>query len=353
MGDAHVRLHTVLPRLSHKALAFRNRAYATPPCQLRGGRILIWQDSGPFHPVGELHCRLGSSAARLATDNLSLLEPRLQGFESFVPSEACTALVEHAVAPVLELIERLAGHPIACEEFRPTEFLAGTQPSHRLSADESMVRLGFILLGQSRAPEIRGWLCAVPSFWESLDFSRTPVMPTGRFQAVPIGLSVRLGHCRLPFAELRQLQTGDALRITPRIPRRRNGGLPVHVLDYSGFFGCRARLADDQLTLETPMNPMTDTSSPRASGSAPAKISEEQLLSSIECELNFELGSLRMTLGEIARLRVGQALRLGVGLKEQPVRIVTAGRQIARGELAAVGDELVVVITETAGLPPI
>ena len=351
MGHSCVQLRALLPQLDPAVIALRNRVYAAPPCPLRGGRIFVWQDSGRFTAVGALHCRLGPSTLHLAADHLSLLEPRLQGFESFVPSEALTALVEHALAPVLELIERLAGHPVACEEFRPIEPLAATQPASGAAAAESMVSIGFVLLGPNRVPEIRGWLNAAPSFWQALAFTRTPLMPTGRFQAVPIGLSVQLGQCSLPLEELRQLETGDALRITPRIPRRRNGGLPVRVVDRKGLFGCRARLVDDQLTLETPMNPMTDTSPLRPNSPTPTKISEEQLLSSIENELTFELGSMRMTLAEIARLRVGQAVRLGIGLQDQPVRILTAGRLIARGELAAVGDELVVVVTETAGLP--
>lgn len=98
------------------------------------------------------------------------------------------------------------------------------------------------------------------------------------------------------------------------------------------------------------MKPTPDTS-PTLSAAASAIRPDEPLLSSIECELTFELGSLRMSLTEISRLRPGQAMHLGVRLPEQPVRILAGGRQIARGELAAVGDEIVVVVTETAGLP--
>jgi flagellar motor switch/type III secretory pathway protein FliN len=56
---------------------------------------------------------------------------------------------------------------------------------------------------------------------------------------------------------------------------------------------------------------------------------------------------------DIGRLRSGQTLRLGVRLQEQPVRVMVNGRWIARGELAAVGDELVVVVTDTSRLPQI
>jgi flagellar motor switch/type III secretory pathway protein FliN len=75
------------------------------------------------------------------------------------------------------------------------------------------------------------------------------------------------------------------------------------------------------------------------------------MASAVEAELSFELGTLQMTLAEMSRLRPGQALRLGVRLRDQPVRIMTSGRQIARGELATLGDEMVVVVTETGSLP--
>jgi flagellar motor switch/type III secretory pathway protein FliN len=42
---------------------------------------------------------------------------------------------------------------------------------------------------------------------------------------------------------------------------------------------------------------------------------------------------------------------MGTRLQEQPVRILVNGRMLARGELAAVGDELVVVVTDTSRLP--
>jgi flagellar motor switch/type III secretory pathway protein FliN len=60
-----------------------------------------------------------------------------------------------------------------------------------------------------------------------------------------------------------------------------------------------------------------------------------------------------MSVAEVARLRAGQALRMGVRLQEQPIRILVNGRLMARGELAVVGDELVVVVTDTSRLPQV
>ena len=349
MNLAPTELRSLLPQLTSRTVVLRNRAYGAPACQLRDGRVLIWQDTGNCNPAGELHCKLAASSLSLAADNLSALEPRLEGFESFVPSQACTTLVEHALAPVLDLLETLAGQSIVCEEFRRIE----SRSSREEITDESMLHIGFFLPSQGLQPVVRGWVRASASLWNSLDFSRASAMPTQRYQAVPLALSVQLGHCRLPLAELLDLGIGDALRITPRVAR--HAGMPVRLVHADGRFGCSARIADGQLILETQMSTIMDTS-PATQTTIPAsafgtRLSNEDFLSSVECELTFELGSTRMSLAEIAKLRVGHAMHLGVHLHDQPVRILASGRQIAGGELAAVGDELVVVVTQTHGLP--
>lgn len=341
-------LRPLLPQLNPSLMALRNRILAAPASRLSGGRVLVWQDHRVINPVGELCCKLGHLTVDLAAENLSALEPRLLGFESFVASEACTSLVEHALAPVLDLIEALAGRPVACEAFRRI----GARAQDKATEEEAtLVRIGFVLLGvDPQQPDVRGWVRAAPAFWRALDLARTPhTVPLQRHHAVPLVMSVRLGQCTLPLAELRQLVPGDALRVTPALKRQADGGLPVQVVHPGGRFGCRARLAGDQLTLETLTTPLMDTQPPSRSSAATAP--NEHIAASMECELSFEIGSLRMSLAELGRLRVGQALRLGQNLQEQPVRILTSGREIARGELAAVGEELVVVVSDTHKLP--
>jgi len=348
MDLAPTKLRSLLPQLTSRTITLRNRAYAAPACKLRDGRVLIWQDSGHCQPAGELRCKRGAATLTVAADNLSAMEPRLQGLESLVPSQACTALVEHALASVLDLLEALAGHSLACEEFCRIE----APRSRNDLADEPLLRIGFVLRSERHEPVARGWVSASPSFWNSLEFPRAPALPTQRHEAVPLALSVQLGHCRLTLAELRDLEIGDALRIAPRLARRES--IAVRLVHADGLFGCSGRFADNQLTVETPMSILTDTTSPTqpaptfAQGSRP---SSEDFLSSVECDLTFELGAMRMSLGEIAKLRPGHAVHLGTHLHDQPVRILASGRQIARGELAAVGDELVVVVTQTNGLP--
>lgn len=361
-----------LPQLHNSTVALRNHVYGTSPSLLSNGRVFLWQDSGDFVTLGELTCRLGTAPITLAADNLSSLEPRLKGFESFVPTEACLALAEHALAPVLELIEQLAGTPLQCDDFGRGQPVADPTGSVQSRATEdTMFRFGFVLRPSGAHRLVRGWVRASAQTWRSLDFSRTSPLPARwppNYHAVPTALLVQLGNCRLAAAELRDLKPGDALRITPRVPRQADG-LPVLLTDAAGRFGTRACLVGDHLTLETAMTTLIETAEPTAARgpvpepttsptvgprdgqTASAPFEQADPLGDVACDLSFELGSLRMTVAEVAKLRNGQALRLGVRLREQPVRIMAAGRLIARGELAAVGDELVVLVTDAGRLP--
>ena len=363
-------LRELLPQLDLQTVLLRNRAYSTPACALGDGHVLVWQRSSHVLPAGALYCSVGEEPLVIAADGLSALEPSLQGFEAFVPSDACTALVEHALAPVLELIERLLGRALKCEAFKRHESAGAPFAA---SHGKASIRLGFVIdegsgMGQNRPqspclnrPHVRGWVQASPALWSSVDFGRVPAvlppaMQSRRLQAVPLTLSVQLGQCRLPGAELAQLQVGDALRISPREPRQASTGfiraVQVRLVTCAGKLICTAQLNDDQLTLGVPMasNSAPMTGPIHASSINGSPTNGEAWLSGLECDLTFEVGSLRMTVAEVSQLKAGHSLRLGVRLQEQPVRILASGRQIARGELAAVGDELVVVLTDTHGL---
>ena len=363
-----------LPQLNPSEMALRNRAYAAPAARLDAGQVLVWQGQGLGVSAGRLSCNLAGERFFLAADNLSVLEPRLKGFESFVPSEAYSALVEHALAPVLELIERWSGAPVECGDYQRSAELHAAPPS------TGSVCVGFSLLAQDGQVVAQGWVQGPEAFWGRLDFTRTPAASSARHRAVPIHLAVELGRCRLPLQALRDLSIGDALRISPRLGPATNP-LPVQLVARGGQHRCKARLMGDHLVLETVMNKTIDNTThslpshglraptmgangampgmppmPTLAGAtasaAPSGASDE-LLKDIECELTFQLGSLRMTVAEIAQLRVGQSLMPGVRLQDQPIRLLVNGRQIGRGELAAVGDELVVVVTETGGLPAV
>ncbi len=337
---SRTRLLTTLPHLRGTTLSVRNRAYGSRPCLLDKDRILVWQGATPVAVVGALLCRAADLPLLVAADNLARVEPRLDGFEAFIPSETSAALVEHALHPVLTLIERLTGLPLVCEEFT-----RNVRTSLAGSPDE--VSVGFTVYDLRVQPLMRGWVRATPDVWQQFDFERAPALKGLRIGAVPLRLSLRLGRTRLSLGELRSLAPGDALRIWPRLPVAESR--PRITLTDGAGFALQARLNADELILEHPVNMPEDTPPPTQGD--PAGINADDMFSEIECDVSFELGALRMKVSDLARLRAGFAVRLGVRLVDQPVRIMVSGRMLGRGALAALGDELVVVVTETKALP--
>jgi type III secretion protein Q len=336
---SRARLLAALPRLSGTTVAVRNRAYEMPACMLAGERILVWQDGGPFKVIGEMSCRMADTALAVAIDSLSHIEPRLEGFESFVPTETCTALVEHALSPLLSLLERLAGVPIECDGYKRGAVL-----------ESDGITVGFALFESSLRPLLRGWVRMTHDGWQALDFSRAVALDPRRHLAVPVRLSIEVGRCRLTASEVAQLCVGDALRPTDRIARDAPA-LHVHLVNSSGRLSYLARVSGNELVVENLVN--AEVTVPPASLSDPTAPEGDgnDLLSDIECDVTFELGSMRLTVADVARLRAGLTMRLGVRLQEQPIRLLVNGRLVGRGELAAIGDELVVVITDTSRLP--
>jgi type III secretion system YscQ/HrcQ family protein len=333
-----------LPRLSAQAVTVRNRIYGAPAVLLSDHRILVWQSCPSVHVMGELLCSLGTWPVSLAGDNLARVEPRLEGFESLLPNDACGVLVENALSPVLTLIERLVGNSMVFEEFRRSP------PAENVGNE---VSVGFTVLEPDLQPLIRGWVRADAEFWDLVDFSRVLAMPSLRAREVPLRLAIQIGKSRLKLRDLRSLDSGDALRLTPRMPRNAVS-LKVVLTAPGTTLSIHAGVAGDALTLERIVNSAAEFQN--ADADIPGNHEErtdDGLVDDIECDVTFELGSLRLKVADIGRLRAGQTLRLGVRLQEQPVRVMVNGRWIARGELAAVGDELVVVITDTSRLPQV
>jgi type III secretion system YscQ/HrcQ family protein len=347
-GASRARLFGALPRWSATALALRNTAYASPAVLLSDERILIWQDPGRLSVTGELNCRVAGWPLALAADNLSRIEPRLAGLENHLPAEMLAALVEHALHPVLSLLERLAGVPV-----EGGSFVRGSTPG----AAVGEVTVGFVVLERSLQPLLRGWVRTSPEAWQAMDFTRPLGLPSSRINAVPVRLSLRLGGCSLPWQDVAALQAGDALRLA--LPAScLAGGIPVHLTDAGGRIGggfrIHARATGDELTLEHTVSATADPQGPGAQPAALGPLADDvDRLVDIECDVAFEVATLRMSVAEVARLRAGQALRMGVRLQEQPIRILVNGRLMARGELAVVGDELVVVVTDTSRLPQV
>jgi type III secretion system YscQ/HrcQ family protein len=358
--SSRARLFAALPRLNSSTVVLRNRLYTSAPLVLPQGRTLVWQDVGTLATVGELRCSVAAqdrpavsamsdfgagpthNMLSLAADHLSHLEPRLEGFEAYIPSETCALLVENALSPVLSLLERVLGVPLQGGEFLRHPLAT----AHDAAAHE--ITLGFAIYEEPAKPALRGWVRTTAALWQQMDTERAMPAASRRAQEIPLRFSLRVGTVRLRLAELRALQVGDALRSTPA-PSRHDEHLDVTLCAAGGRPLISARIAGETLTLERFVNTTAEHS--HADDGTDTLNTTGDLADDIECEVSFELGSLTMKVSELSRLRAGQTLRLGVRLQEQPVRVLVNGRWVARGELAALGDELVVVITDTSRLP--
>lgn len=340
---SRIRLLAGVRRLRVSEIATSNQVLRCPPLVLSDGRIFIWQDPGRIAPTAELVGRCGSAPIAIAADGLAQIEPRLEGFESFVPTDTCAALVEHALHPVISMLERAAGTPIEFDELRR---------GRQASLLDDMVDIGFVIYERNLTPTLRGCVRAPSDAWRGFEFGRVSALSTRRHLAVPVRMNVQIGALRLLARELASLAPGEALRACSRVPAR-SDALPVLLTDAGGRPLLRAVVAGHTLTMEENVTTAAEFSADaqRTEGGAEAGEPAADVLAEIECEVTFELGSIRMTVADVARLRAGQAIRLGVRLQDQPVRVMVNGRPIGRGELAALGDEMVVVLTDTARLP--
>jgi type III secretion system YscQ/HrcQ family protein len=338
-----LRLLAQLRRLRRDEIQVVNDVLRTPPVLLRDGRIFVWQHSGPISPGGELLGRCAGAQISIAADGLAQIEPRLESVGSYLPRETLTALIEHALYPVLSMLEQASGGSIEFDD---------NQPEAESDVLAPRVDIGFVVYDSTLKPIVRGSMKAAAETWHLFDFARVTTLASRRYLAVPVQLAVRLGALRVPVREIAALVAGDALRTQTKVSSS-SASLPVMFTDAAGRVLMRGRLTDNVLNFEEDLMGTADSVDAGAQGGVPVEgeARSEDLLGDIECDMGFELGSIRLTVADVARLRSGQAIRLGVRLQDQPVRVLVNGRLVAKGELALLGDEMVVVITDTSRLP--
>lgn len=336
---SRLRLLAGVRRLRATDIEVVTRVLRCDPVILSDQRVFIWQSPGRVAPASELSGRWGNASIAIAADGLAQVEPRLDGFESFVPTETCAALVEHALHPVISMLERAAGVPL---EF--TELHRG----RRESLLDEPVEIGFVVYERDMKPTLRGYVRAPADCWRGLEFDRLQTLRSRRQGMVPVRLGIQVGAVRLRASEVASLAPGDALRVCKQA---RSPALPVVLVDCRARPLLRATVHDNTLTMEEAMTSANEFEGAATQEPSAPPPSGEDLLNEIECDVTFELGALRLPVSEVARLRAGQPIRLGVRLQDQPVRIMVNGRPVGRGEMAALGDEIVIVVTDTSRLP--
>jgi len=137
--------------------------------------------------------------------------------------------------------------------------------------------------------------------------------------------------------DLKCLEAGDVLMLPP------TASANMVILKIPGYGACRAQIEDQKLVVVTPMTSnMQDISEYH---------NETASLGRLELKLEFQLGSLSLTLDELSQLSEGITFDLGLSL-DAPVSAKVNGQTLARCELVEIDDRLgarVVRLTSNKG----
>ena len=316
-----------LKPLNAAAVSVQNRFYGSAAVPLAPLGALHWGPAGASIHTG-IHCTGAGGSLWWGLQPWSALDPLFDADFSHVPPPVLLLALDAAAAPLLRHFESLWGGPIdavACGPMPP-----------ELAHPGGAVELGFSLRGNAGEALACGALFASSAALRPAAM-RLPLRASAAERgAIPVWVGIELSRVRLSLAELLDLAPGDAIRIgrvtaapQPRCVTLAPGGRPM----------LRARLNEQQLIVEsTVANP--EENPVIAQGG-----SELDALDDVQCTVSFEVGRLQMSVAEVAALRAGSTVSLASRLDDQPVWIVVNGQRVGRGDLAEVGDELVVVVT--------
>lgn len=198
--------------------------------------------------------------------------------------------------------------------------------------------------GDLRLPA--AWLSRMLGRAEPLD-PDNPLPDLARWRALPAPVSIACTGPSLSHAAWSALRTGDVIVLgsraqPPALQARANGrSWPLK----PRADGCE--IAGEAHTVPTlleksPMQHETpaEGDSPEDAEAAPAENTADTATRALPVLVEFELGRLELTLGELAGLQPGYVFALPAFVEGANVTIRANGRAAGRGELVAVGDTL-------------
>lgn len=187
-----------------------------------------------------------------------------------------------------------------------------------------------------------GWLGRMLGRAEPLD-PDNPQPALDRWLDLPAPVSIGCAGPKLSSREWAQLRPGDVI-----VLGHRNQPPPLHATTNgrrwpvtSGQDSCR--VSGEMQTIPTLLEstPMNENDAAQDEGATPdAAGAADAATRALPVLVEFELGRLELTLGELAGLQPGYVFPLPAFVEGANVTIRANGRPSARGELVAVGDTL-------------
>ena len=194
-----------------------------------------------------------------------------------------------------------------------------------------------------------GWLQAEPDLWLQhwLPLARPVIRPSAFVAAsLPAHLSIELPMPGFPVADLAASGAGDVLVLGAR--SRVWSSLNLRHGEHHRWLASWDR---GVLRVLGPMNPKPYLEEPAMSQDVPPEATpsnapQASAVDSMNVDLSFMLGNLKLSVGELANLSPGYIFDLPNRLEQAQVLIQAGGRTIGRGELVAIGETLGVQISE-------
>lgn len=249
------------------------------------------------------------------------------GIDCASTSSARMAFARHAVAALPAALQSALGDPVVCA------------PHDRPARDGVLAHLRCELPSMRLAMRLFIEVDSLQAMLDDGPWCPIPAAPPNWLAALPSQLRVAVGEVGIPPQSLAQLRRGDVVR------------LPTSQWDTAGHGDIRifnrrveVRWLTDQRCFEV-QRMFPDRSPPNLAVDAEAPPSGLLDTAELPVRLRFSLGTLTLTLGDVAAIRGGTLLRLEGGLPPS-VHIEANGVLLGYGELVDLDGHLAVEVTD-------
>lgn len=338
-----------IPRLRAAQVEALQRLFSAPRCwPLPHDRMLVLAPlrrpgalGGAFALEGDgtrLALRLDDAGEPSPSPHWSDYDGRARLLAWSLAHEQTLVQLGEALGAALLPVEELSGDAVEDEDapwlsfsiedlYEPAE---GAEPHYRS--------------GDLRLPA--AWLSRLAGRAEPLDPER-PLPDLARWSGLPATVAIACPGPRLGRGDWDSLRPGDVIVLGPRsrpppLQARANGRRWPLAANHDGCRISGAMQSTPTLLESLRMNEHEDgpAASAAATDAESADGGGEAATRALPVLVEFELGRLEMTLGELAGLQPGYVFPLPAFVEGANVTIRANGRACGRGELVAVGDTL-------------
>lgn len=288
--------------------------------------------------------RIGTHTGRLRLDTLTQATLLRERRVDLLPLELRYILLADALEPVVTLLERNLQTEIEWTAPDDDDEAAHEKPGVR--GNEAF----FTMRVPGDSPLLHGSISFDDE--DALDALVPRGMPavatTAAFDFLRVPLRFRIGATRLSLREVRGIARGDIVSIEEWSAA--GSAVRVHApIGGSGGYVLHGLAEGSRITLQS-MRDETMNANTRDASETPADAANLPLdrLDALEVTLQFDLGEISLSLGELKALRPGHVFDLGQPLNRSSVRILAHGNVLGRGHLVAVGDRLGLRVSEFA-----